>query len=94
MSATLWYPGSATERTMGRVKNLDGVAKYVMWAVVGLVVGVAFAMMTGPYFPSGRSLVWPVFFALYGYLQAFCSSRVSAPLAHPSRGVTPMGFGD
>ena len=81
MSPTLRYPGSATERTMGRVKDFDGVAKYVMWAVVGLVIGVAFATMTDPHFPSGRSLVWPVFFAIYGYLQAFSSSRSSVRLA-------------
>ena len=85
MSLAFLYRRSATARTMDRVKDLDGVAKYVMWAVVGLVIGVAFAMMTGPYLPSVRGLVWPVFFALYGYMQAFCSSRRLRQVADPAQ---------
>lgn len=70
---------------MDKIKNLDGIGKYVMWGFVGLVIGIVFAMATGPYLPSSRGLVWPVFFALYGYLQAFCSSRTAREVAHQSK---------
>lgn len=60
---------------MERIKNLKGVTGYVVWALIGLVIGVLFALVTRPFFTSGSAYTWPVFGVLTGFMQAFYFQR-------------------
>jgi hypothetical protein len=60
---------------MHRIRNLDGVTKYVVWTLVGLGLGALYALVTGPFFSSGPPYAVPALGAWLGFMQAFYSGR-------------------
>jgi hypothetical protein len=55
---------------MNRIKNLHGVAKYVVWMCIGMALGAVYPLVTGPFFESGPMHVWLGTGALAGFLKA------------------------
>ena len=72
-----------------RVQNLTGAAKYVAWSLAGILIGIAFDFVPGPFF--GAVWVFPVMGLVLGVSEAFQSERhrkhpkPPPPLGPPTR---------
>ena len=60
---------------MYRIRNLEGVTKYVVWTLIGTGIGGLYALVTGPFFSSGPFYAGPAIGASIGFMQAFYSGR-------------------
>ena len=60
---------------MKRINNLQGVRAYVVWAVIGLVVGFVLALVDHLFEPNQPLYVVVVIGILAGLTQAFYSQR-------------------
>jgi xanthosine utilization system XapX-like protein len=60
---------------MKRINNLQGVKAYVVWAVIGLVVGFVLALVDHLFEPNQPLYVVVVIGILAGLTQAFYSQR-------------------
>jgi len=60
---------------MGRLNNLRGVRRYVAWAVIGLLVGFALALVDHYLEPDQPLYVLTVIGLLAGLTQAYYSER-------------------